>query len=196
MHESNPRVEWAPTPLIGMQLRQREKSERFEACKHYLAEGNKVPTPWLRKFSPLQDLKFIAELNELECAELNQLMPHPELWKFLQGDTEATLNQREQVAVDMHMSNGSNPPWFEVGRVVNLDDYDWQHRVRTMADQLHDSEKSRVHVSEAQHYEREMSAQASRALYKERVDTNDVTHPWRVDHCQYRIGEQSRLATV
>ena len=131
-------------------------------------------TPLLRIFSPSQDLKFIAELNELERAELNQLMPHPELWKFLQGDTEATLKQREQVAVEMHMSNGSNPPWFQVGRVVNLDDYDWQHRVRTMADQLH--EKNRVHISEAQHYEREMSAQASRALYKERVDTNDVTH--------------------
>jgi len=122
----------------------------------------------------MQDLKFIAELNELERAELDQLMPHPELWLFLQGDTAATLEQREQVAIQMHRSNDSNPPWFEVGRVVNLDDHEWLHKVRTMADQLH--ERNRVHVSEAEHYEREMRAQASEALYKKRVDRNDVTH--------------------
>ena len=46
IHESNPRVGWAPAPLSRMQLRQHEKSERFGAYKHYLAEGNKVPTPW------------------------------------------------------------------------------------------------------------------------------------------------------
>ena len=119
-------------------------------------------------------VKFIAELNELERAELDQLMPHPELWLFLQGDTAATLEQREQVAVQMHRSNDSNPPWFEVGRVVNLDDHDWLHKVRTMADQLY--HKNCVHVSEAQLYDREMSAQASEALYKEHVERNDVTH--------------------
>ena len=76
-------------------------------------------------------------------------MPHPDLWKFLQGDTLATLEQREQVAVEMHTSNDSNPPWFEDSRVVDLDDHDWQHKVRTIVNQLY--ERNRVHVSEAQH---------------------------------------------
>ncbi len=38
-----------------------------------------------------EDLKFIAGLSELELAELNQLMPEPQLWHFLLGNTEATL---------------------------------------------------------------------------------------------------------
>ena len=56
VRETHPVVTLQVSSESKMQLRQHEKSERFEACLHYLVEGDKVPTPWLRKFSPMHDL--------------------------------------------------------------------------------------------------------------------------------------------
>jgi hypothetical protein len=175
IRESVPTVKWAS--LSKMQLRMHEKSERFSACKHYEEVGDNTPTPWLRKHSPKDDLKFIAGLSELELSELKQLMPHPRLWLFLQCDTEARLDLREEIAIEMHMSKSSVPAWFEEGQVINLDDDDWRHKVNRIVDQLHESNTSHVRTSEAQHRERELSAQRACKRREEHVDTSGQCQP-------------------
>ena len=78
----------------------------------YFEHGASATLPHPRKFSPLQDLDFIQSLSDPERAGMDALIPM--LSMFIQS-TCPELEEREQAAVNAHMAQSSEPPWFVDG---------------------------------------------------------------------------------
>ncbi len=67
--------------------------------------------PWIRDWSPLDDLTFIRNMTTSEQASFTNMIPAPGLAVFMAASTEAELQKREQAEVQKHLNNGTTPPW-------------------------------------------------------------------------------------
>ena len=96
------------SPDSAARARRAELAERSQACAIY--SRGEIP-PWIRDWSPLDDLTFIRNMATSEQATFTSMIPAPGLAVFMAASTDAELQKREQAEVQKHLNNGTTPPW-------------------------------------------------------------------------------------